>query len=109
MVTGEEIGRGEVMGRRGRNKPLPDTVQRAFAFAEDAGGEKAQGTAESWGFVNDDPREIFVGEERLETYLKKNGLGWVVKLRAVLEEVNYEAMMSRYGVLGRRALSLIHI
>ena len=83
--------------------PLPDTLQRAFAFGDDSAAESGSRPAGPSGFLDDDPRDIFVGEERLEKYLKKNRLGWVVKLRSVMEELDYEAMLSRYDALGRRA------
>jgi len=59
---------------------------------------KTTGTAR---FQDRDPRDIFVGAERLDSYLARTGSGWVVKLRQQLEEVDFSALTKVYQDRGR--------
>lgn len=47
-------------------------------------------------------RRLFVGDMPLEAYLEDAGLGWVVRMRALLEEVDITAFVERYEGTGRR-------
>jgi transposase len=55
-------------------------------------------------FVQADAHQLFVGAQRLEAYLIDAGLGWVVRLAALLKELDYAAFMPAYQPTGRRAL-----
>jgi transposase len=55
-------------------------------------------------FLEADPRELFIGAQRLEAYLDANGLGWVLRLAALLKELDYSALVRAYCPTGRRAL-----
>ena len=53
-------------------------------------------------FVDDDPRTIFIGEKRLDRVLEEKGFGWVLRMRALMESLDYRLLTSRYSRLGRR-------
>jgi transposase len=55
-------------------------------------------------FLDDDPRAQWIGDLRLETYLRKIELDWVINLRAELEELDYSAALAAYEGSGRKAL-----
>jgi hypothetical protein len=44
------------------------------------------------------------GAQRLEAYLIDNGLSWVVRLAALLRDLDYSAFVRVYKPTGRRAL-----
>jgi transposase len=54
-------------------------------------------------FLDAEPRELFVGSQRLNDYLREAGLGWVLRLGALLAEVDLSALSSRYRTSGRKA------
>jgi transposase len=54
-------------------------------------------------FLDADPRELFVGAQRLEVYLSESGMGWVVRLAALLKDLDYSAFVRAYQPIGRRA------
>lgn len=91
---------------RRRAKRLRNTAQRSLGLADEAvvGRERKSTLSEDF-FLPDDPRGLFVGEERLEAYLRRTGLGWVIRLREMLEELDYEAVLPSYRATGRRAIS----
>jgi transposase len=55
-------------------------------------------------FLDDSPRGLRIGEERLETYLLRTGQSWVVRLRKELEQVEYRALMVGSSHRGRKRL-----
>jgi len=55
-------------------------------------------------FLDDDPRAQWVGDRRLETYLRKIELDWVINLRAELEQLDYSMALAAYEGSGRKAL-----
>jgi hypothetical protein len=100
------------MGRkRRRAKRLDASGQRVWEFgqgeaaaseaaAEDA-GQKAAG--EQW-FLPDDARGLRVQEQSLSQYLIEHDLGWVVGLRAFMEQLDFSLMLRAYSAKGRCAL-----
>jgi transposase len=54
-------------------------------------------------FLDAEPRELFVGSQRLDDYLREIGLGWVLRLAALLREVELSALVRRYQLIGRKA------
>ncbi len=54
-------------------------------------------------FLDAEPRELFIGAQRLEVYLSDSGMGWVVRLAALLKELDYSAFKRAYQPTGRRA------
>jgi transposase len=54
-------------------------------------------------FLDAEPRELFVGSQRLDDYLREIGLGWVLRLAALLREVELSALVRRYQLTGRKA------
>ncbi len=57
------------------------------------------------GFDDRDPSEIFIGEERLDRYLKRSGLGWILIVRDFVRDLPWESFESRYELSGRRPYS----
>lgn len=90
-----------------RAKRLRNTAQRALGLPEEAveRREWRKSTLSEDFFLPDDPRGLFVGDERLEGYLRRVGLGWVIRLREVLEELDYAPLLGAYRASGRRAVS----
>ena len=94
------------MGRSCKAGAVGATAQRRFDF-----GDEAEQVAESREaldgdprFVDDSPHEIFLANERLDRYLQANGLGWVVRLRRQLEELDLSLLTQAYASTGRRAI-----
>lgn len=54
-------------------------------------------------FLEPEPRGLFVGSQRLNDYLREAGLGWVLKLAALLAELDLSALTCRYQLSGRKA------
>jgi transposase len=54
-------------------------------------------------FLDAEPRELFVGAQHLDDYLGETGLGWVLRLRALLAEVDLSGLTCRYQSSGRKA------
>jgi transposase len=94
------------MRKRREAKRLRDTAQRQFGFSQN-GRRKSAETAEVVSddrFLPDDPRQIFLANERLENYLSRRGLKWVLRLRKLLERVDYSALTANYHSTGRKAI-----
>ena len=53
------------------------------------------------GFKNPDPNEITIGTVVLGDYLKYSDLEWVIKMRIVLQEMDWTDFESRYKLTGR--------
>lgn len=90
--------------RRGRHRGrgLGNTAQRSFELEVEEREREAKAVAGH--FLDDNPRELWIGDRRLESYLRKNELGWVISLRAELEQLDYSAAQAAYEGSGRRAL-----
>lgn len=54
-------------------------------------------------FKDDDPYSIFLGEQRLDAYLRDAEMGWVLELRRVLGTLDYSMLTARYSERGRQA------
>jgi len=85
------------------SRELPGTSQQSL-FSET---ETACVTSETvvhgkCEFINPSPEKIFIGNERLSSYLKSNDLGWVIDLRSLLEESDFTPLMNSYSPSGRR-------
>jgi hypothetical protein len=46
---------------------------------------------------------LFIGAQRLESYLSEHRLGWVVRLAALLKEFDYAVFIRAYQPTGQRA------
>jgi transposase len=53
------------------------------------------------GFIDPDPGEIFIGETRLDSYLRLMELDWVVGVRELLRELDWTEFEARYLLTGR--------
>lgn len=85
----------------GRHKELPDLQQQALAF-EKAELRAMEPAPERARFIDDAPDGLFVGPQRLDYFLRENGLGWVVRLRTELAQIDYTAMETAYLGGGRK-------
>ncbi len=86
---------------RRRRKEVPNTAQGELGMRipESPRGEGRNGKGPR--FTDDSPWHLFVGEKRLDEYLKSRGMGWVVGLRSELEQVDYGALTASYQRTGR--------
>ena len=91
---------------RRRARRLPDTAQRSLDWdgEADAAREAVQtnklrsgGTA----FREATPWHLYVGNERLDQYLSRRGLGWVVRLRKELQALDCSDLEANYIGTGR--------
>lgn len=85
----------------GRQKQLADLQQRALPFEVPAPPEGKRKRAVE-RFIDDSPYGLFVGSQRVDRFLHESGLGWVVRLRAELEKIDYTALETGYLGGGRR-------
>lgn len=74
---------------------------RAAGAARDCG--EAVPRSQVARFLSDDPSQLYLGEQRLDKYLQERGLGWVVRVREVLQSLDYEELCAGYSGRGRRA------
>jgi hypothetical protein len=58
--------------------------QTDFDFGPAAGAELNTWADQADRFLDAEPRELFVGAQHLDDYLSETGLGWVLRLRAML-------------------------
>ena len=77
--------------------------QLGFGFDLGAPAEQDRKGVEEELFLDADPRELFVGTQRLEVYLSESGMGWVLRLSALLKDLDYSAFMRAYQPIGRHA------
>lgn len=92
---------------RRRVTRVPNTAQGKLAFAQAAGGEPqgSVGCKSAGGgtkFVEAAPWHLFLGAERVDSYLKAHGLGWVVRLREELQKTDFSDLEVNYQGTGRR-------
>jgi transposase len=89
---------------RRQAKHVPSTVQGSFGFR--SGGmpppAPVMAAGDDW-FQSDGHWDLYIGPERLDGYLKRIGSGWVVQLRRLLEELNWELLTRGYHPTGRKA------
>jgi transposase len=52
-------------------------------------------------FIDDRPEHLRIGTQRLDEYLQTHQLGWVVRLRALLEQVDHTSLVVAYTGSGR--------
>jgi transposase len=93
----------DAMEREARR--LEGLGQLGFDFrSTEAAPDLAQDQAnEADLFLEPEPRGLFVGAQRLNDYLREAGLGWVLKLAALLAELDLSALTCRYQLSGRKA------
>jgi transposase len=93
------------MGRKRKANRVVGTAQRGFHFpAEAKAPTPASEVVGDDRFLADDPREIFLANEKLGSYLARNGQGWVLRLRSALEQLEYWLLTQSYSSVGRKAI-----
>jgi transposase len=93
------------MGRIKRpTKRVTNTGQQGFGFTVTprSGPSEPKPLADS-RFKDDDPYSIFMGEQRLDAYLREAEMRWVLELRKVLAQLDYSMLTARYSERGRQA------
>jgi transposase len=85
----------------GRHKELPELQQQALAF-EQVAAQRVKREPSRARFIDDAPDGLFLGSQRLDHFLRANGLGWVVRLRTELARIDYTAMETAYLGGGRK-------
>jgi transposase len=88
------------VGMSGRQKRTPDGSQPVLAFEVPTVPESVRERG-CTRFVDDSPYGLFIGAERLDQFLEESGLGWVVRLRAELERVDFSSLETAYRAGGR--------
>lgn len=84
-------------------RALPDTSQRSLAFVEPGEEPREVGRRGAPVFRKGKaPKDIFIGETALPDYLRSLKLGWVVRLRGLVWELDYAAFFSNYQGTGRQ-------
>jgi transposase len=91
---------------RRRVTRVPNTAQRSLGL-----GEKPEGECEgarpkkvrvgATEFLDATPWHLYIGDERVDEYLKKRGLGWVVQMREELHKVDWSSLELNYLGMGR--------
>lgn len=85
---------------RRREHRAPDGLQMSlFLSPVSDAGPASKGTPI---FKRDDPTTIGVGAQRLDDYLRAIERGWVLQLRELICELNYDAFVCKYVGTGRR-------
>lgn len=89
-----------------RKKPLrvPEAGQQTLFELEEVQTEAPRRRLSEESFLEDSPRGLRIGEEKLETYLLRTGQSWVVRLRRELERVDYSSLMVGSSHRGRKRL-----
>jgi transposase len=59
---------------------------------------------EATDFLKPDPELMFIGELSLRSYLEQNGLGWVIRMRKLIEESDLSKLRAAYKPEGRKAI-----
>lgn len=85
----------------GRHKELPDLQQHALAFST-APSVAVKAVPAAARFIDDTPQGLFIGPQRLDHFLRENGLSWVVRLRTELARIDYTALETAYLGGGRK-------
>jgi transposase len=82
---------------------VPDTAQHSLDWGGDPDAECAGGPTRCGGtaFRASTPWHLYVGNERLDQYLNRRGVGWVVRLREELQAVDFSDLETNYTGVGR--------
>lgn len=87
---------------RRRRKEVPNTAQRELGMKipDSAAGVPTQ-RGDRPRFTDDSTGHLFVGAQRLDEYLKRRSMEWVVRLRSELERLDYSLLVASYQRTGR--------
>ena len=92
----------------GYNKKVPEVEQAHFSFL-DAMDEQTNRPEKASvqtppNFHDPDAERLFVGEVSLRKYLETNGFSWVIRLRELIGQSDWEPFMRVYTGRGRKAV-----
>jgi hypothetical protein len=94
------------MAKKGSTKTrkLPEVQQSSLLDVEPSPAPAREGRDEPVRFDRGDRARLFIGAVRLEKYLRDDGLKWVLRLAAVLDELSWKAFEASYKPGGRPPL-----
>ena len=78
-------------------------LEMGFAVAPGDASQRAPGRDEE-RFLSAAEGEFYLGAQRLDQYLEANQQGWVLRLRSLLNELDYSQLTCRYQETGRRPI-----
>jgi transposase len=85
-------------------KRVPDTAQLHLIEEGPESVIVRESGAGEGDFINPDPERIFLGGVRLREYLDERGMGWVIRLRGLLNDAGLEIFKGGYDSTGRKAI-----
>ena len=101
----DQIGAGEVDGMSGETRLLEGNGQLGLGFAVAASDAvKREPGRDEERFLTGAGGEFYIDAQRLDQYLEASQQGWVLRLRALLSELDYSQFTCRYQETGRRPL-----
>jgi len=80
----------------GETRLLESNAQLGFGFAQPASTEEVEQAPREERFLSGAEGDFFVGDQGLAEYLVANQQGWVVKLKALVSELDYSPFYGRY-------------
>src|SRR5260370_39467809 len=96
------MGAGEVVAMGGETHLLESNAQLGFGFAQPASTGEVEPAPREERFLSGAEGDFFVGDQRLAEYLDAHQQGWVVKLKALVSELDYTEFYGRYNDHGGR-------
>lgn len=90
--------------RSTRTRKLPEVQQSSLLDVEPSAAPAREGRDESVRFDRGNRARLFIGAIRLEKYLRDDGLKWVLRLAALLDELDWKPFEASYKPGGRPPL-----
>jgi transposase len=88
----------------GETRLLESNAQLGFGFEAPANSAEVEHAVGEGRFLVSSDGDFYVGAQRLDEYLSAHQQGWVVKLKALLSELDYTALTACYKDSGRRPI-----
>jgi transposase len=91
---------------RRQKRRVPESAQRSLGWEEAPNAEGPAGPSKTvrcgaTAFHAATPWHLYIGNERVDQYLSRRGLGWVVRLREELQAVDVGDLEANYTGTGR--------
>jgi len=87
---------------RRRQKRVPNTAQRDLGLVNKHCSTEGMARSSGGRFLSDEPWHLYVGEQRVDQYLESRSRGWIVKLRAEMNKLDFTSLEVGYQAMGRR-------
>lgn len=88
----------------GEARLLESNAQLGFGFGERATNAEVEKPPSEERFLSSADGDFYIGDQRLDEYLKANQQGWVVKLKALVSELDFSQFGPLYKDIGRRPI-----